>query len=506
MRGNSSSRILDWVERTGNRLPDPAIHFLIALVSVWIFSAALAPVDFGLTDPRTGAPLRVMNQLTPAALVKSLESAVSTYVAFPPLGVVLVMALGVGVAEHSGLLAAALQRILHFAPAQFLTPMVVAATVLGAIAGDATLLVMAPLGGAAFYAAGRHPLAGVMAGFSANMMLIAGFLPSGIDVVIQGFTQKAAQILDPSRMVNPLCNWAFMAVAGVLTTLAIWCAIDRIVEPRLALNAVDGDPADLPRVKPLCERDQGALRRSLFAAAAVALLIAAAAYPASSPLRAADGSLTGMGAPLMKSIVPLALLLTLIPGITYGYSSGSMSSHKDVIRAMSRTLSSMGYYMVMVFFAAQFIRGFGESNLGALIALKGGHALKALALPPLATLTGLIALAGLINVMVASASAKWAMLSPIFVPMLMTAGISPEATQLAYRIGDSPTNILTPLNPYFPLVVAFSARYVRNTGIGTIISLALPIAALCAAAYLTLLAAFLTLGLPIGIQAPLAYP
>jgi p-aminobenzoyl-glutamate transporter AbgT len=272
----------------------------------------------------------------------------------------------------------------------------------------------------------------------ANNFLVATVAPTGLDMVLQAFTQKAAQILDPSRTVNPLCNWVFMVAAAVAATLTCWLVIDRVVEPRLARVPVDGDPVDLPAVEQL--------------------------------------------------------------------SSGRVTGHKDVIRAMSQTMSSMGYFMVLVFFAAQFIRAFAESNLGALVALEGGLALKALALPSLVTMGGMIGLTAVINVLVASASAKWAMLSSIFVPMLMTAGISPEATQLAYRIGDSPSNILTPLNYQFPLVLAFSARYVRGVGIGTIISLCLPIAGACFLVFVLLLAAFWVLGVPLGLQAPYLYP
>jgi aminobenzoyl-glutamate transport protein len=506
MKSRNGNRLLDWVEHVGNRMPDPAIHFLIALSVVWILSAALSPIDFGVADPRTGQPLRVVNQLTPAAVTSTLQNVVSSYTGFPPLGVILVLALGVGVAEHSGLLGAGLHRLLAVAPKSLLTPMVAVATILAGLTSDAALLVMAPLGGAAFYAAGRHPVAGVLAGYWSNMMLIAAFLPNGFDVVLQGFTEKAAQILAPARVVNPLCNWTFTATAAVLTTLGCWFVIDRIVEPRLAGTPVDGDPANLPQVRTPCTREDRALRWAVCAAIAVLGLIAAAAAPSSSPFRGPDGTLTGTGAPLMKSIVPLALILTVLPGMVYGLVSGSMTSHRDVIRAMSKNVSSMGYYMVLVFFASQFIRGFSESNLGALIAIKGGIALKAMALPPLLTLAGLIGLTSLVDLVVASASAKWAMLAPIFVPMLMTAGISPEITQLAYRIGDSPTNILTPLSPYFPLVIAFCARYVRGTGIGTIISLSIPFAAVCMAAYVLELGLFWTFGVPFGIQAPRLYP
>lgn len=499
MQRSAGARFLDWVERTGNRLPDPAVHFLIALSAVWILSAVLAPMDFGVIDPRSGAPMRVINQLTLTALAKTFEGMVGAFVGFPPLGVVLVAGLGVGVAEHSGLVGAALQRMLHSAPANLLTPILVSLTLFASSAGDSALLVLAPLGGAAFYAAGRHPIAGIMAAFTANMMLIAPFLPTGIDVVLQGISQKSAQVLEPARQVNPLCNWWFCAGAGVLTTLVCWFVIDRIVEPRLSGSKVDGDPAGLPSLKPLSAREHRGLWLALATTAGFTALAVAACAPASSPFRAPDGSLTGTGSPLIHSLVPILLILTAMPGIVYGYATGAFGNHRGVIKAMATTMSSLGYYLVMVFFAAQFIRSFNESNVGALIALQGGLALKSLALPPMLTLVALIGFTSIVNLLMASASAKWAMLGPVFVPMLMTAGITPETTQLAYRIGDSPTNILTPLNPYFPLVVAFCARYVRGTGMGTIISLALPLAGACMAAYLIQLWIFWTLGLPFGI-------
>lgn len=506
MQRNWGGRLLDWVERNGNRLPDPTMHFVIALALVWIASAALAPVDFHLTDPRTGAPLHILNQLSAKAITQTLQTAVATYVSFPPLGVILVASLGIGIAEHSGLVAAALKSLLAIMPRSLLAPMVIGVTILVSVASDAALLVMVPLGGVAFYAAGRHPVAGLLAAYAANMMLVSHLVPSGVDVVMQGFTEKAAQILVPGREVSPLCNWGFTAVAAVLTVLAGWYVIEKVVEPRLAGTAVDGDPAGLPGTDPLSARERSALRYALLAGAAIAALLIFSAWPATSPLRAPDGSLTGMGSPLLRSIVAIVLVLTSIPGVIYGGLTGAYASHKDLVRAMTKTMSSMGYYMVMVFFASQFVRAFAESNLGALIAIKGGLTLKSMALPPLVTLAGLVGLTSLIDLVVASASAKWAMLAPIFVPMLMTAGLSPEVAQLAYRIGDSPSNLLSPLNPYFPLAAAFASRYVRNIGIGTIISLMLPFGVTMMAVYLAELAAFWLLRLPIGVSAPYFHP
>ncbi|HCA59080.1 MAG TPA: hypothetical protein DEP46_13990 [Blastocatellia bacterium] len=216
--------------------------------------------------------------------------------------------------------------------------------------------------------------------------------------------------------------------------------------------------------------------------------------------------LTASSAPLMLSIVPLIFLLFIIPGIVYGYVAGTVKDHRDIIAGMSKSMSTMGYYIVLAFFAALFIAAFGQSNLGALIALKGANALQALALPPQITIIGIIFLTAFVNLLIGSASAKWALLAPIFVPLLMQLGMSPELAQAAYRIGDSTTNIITPLMPYFPLVVVFAQRYVKGTGIGTLISMMLPFTIAFMITWIVFLLIYWALGIPLGLQAPYTYP
>jgi aminobenzoyl-glutamate transport protein len=506
MTDTRAARFLNWVERVGNRLPDPAIHFLVALLATWALSALLAGVDFGVVDPRTGRPLEIVNQLSPLSLTAFMSNMVGAYVSFPPLGIVLVMVLGVGIAEHSGLVGAALRQLMVVTPRRLLTPLAAFAGILGHAMGDAGLIVLAPLAGAMFYANGRHPLAGIVTVFAADGMFVANFVPTAIEPLLAGFTQSAAQIVDPARTVNPLANMWFSITAGVIGVPITWWITDRILEPKLAATPVDGDPDQLPKVEPVTR----AATRALLAAGAVGLimvaLLVAAMLPASSPLRAPDGTLSGKGAPLMAAIIPIMFLFTSVPGTVYGYMSGSITSHRDVIAAMTKAMSTMAYYLVMVFFAAIFLYAFGKSNIGALIALKGGAWLKALGMPALITLGGAVVLTTGLNLLMASASAKWAMLGPIVVPMLMTAGIAPEVTQAAFRIGDSPTNITSPLNPYFPLVVAFCARYVRGTGIGTVISLTLPYAITYAVVLVAVLAVFWTFGIPLGVQSAYLYP
>jgi len=513
-----SQRALDLVEWLGNKLPDPAVLFVIALGLTWLISAALAPVEFEELDPRTvvkgpsgetvsAAPIRVKSQLSGEALVTFLARMVKTFVEFPPLGVVLVALLGVGVAEQTGFINAGLKALLRVTSRRYLTPMVLLVAILSHSTGDAGYVLVIPLGGIIYAAAGRHPLAGIGAtfagvsgGFSAN------FLPSLLDPLLQGFTQSAAQILAPERTVNPLCNWYFTSCSCVLVIAVGWFVTDRIVEPRLRAVAVDGDLAALPRLDDLSGSERRGLWLGLGAMGLGLGVLGLTAAPSDSPFRSPAGALTAHGAPLMDSIVPLIFLLFMVPGVVYGYATGTVKGHRDIISGMSKTMSTMGYYLVMAFAAAQFTYVFRESNVGALLALKGARWLEGLGLPGQATIVGIVLLSSVVNLLVGSASAKWALLGPIFVPMLMEVGLSPELTQAAYRVGDSSTNIITPLLPYFPLIVVYCQRYVKGTGIGTLVSLMLPYSVSFLATWTVFLLVYWGLGLPLGLQASYVYP
>jgi aminobenzoyl-glutamate transport protein len=487
--------------------------FVWALLITWVLSAVLSTVEFQEIDPRTlgknERPIEIHNQLTGQALTTFLTRLVKTFTDFPPLGVVLVALLGVGVAEHTGFINAVLKGMLAFTPRALLTPMLILVGIVSHSAGDTGYVLVIPLGGVIFAAAGRHPLAGIAAAFaSVSGGFSANFLPSGLDPLLQGFTEAAAKIIDPERLVNPLCNYYFTTSSSLLIIGLGWFITDYIIEPRLNRSTtVDGDPADVPEMGALSLDERRGLIAGLLAAAVGLALLALAALPQDSPLRSRSGSLTAHGAPLMEAIVPLIFLLFLFPGIVYGYVAGTVKSHRDVIKGMSKSMSTMGYYLVLAFFAAQFTFAFRESNLGALLAIKGANVLKALDMPAEATIVGIIGITTLVNLLIGSASAKWALLGPIFVPMLMQLGLSPELTQAAYRVGDSSTNIITPLMPYFPLVVVFAQRYVKGTGIGTMIALMIPYSL----AFLSLWTVWLLIywqafGLPLGLEAPYVYP
>ncbi|MDC0161037.1 AbgT family transporter [Gemmatimonadales bacterium] len=500
-------RFLNAIELIGNKLPDPAVLFVMSLFLVWGLSGLMSGMAFTEIDPRSGDPISVTNLLTGRGMATFLAGMVQTFTAFPPLGVVLVAMLGIGVAEHGGYINAGLRIVLGVTPKALLTPMLILVAIVSHTATDAGYVLVIPIGGVIYYAAGRHPLAGIAAAFAGvSGGFSANFIPSGFDPLLQGFTQGAAQLIDPAILVNPLCNWFFTSASSVLIVLVGWYLTDRVVEPRLQATNVDADPSDMPEMREIGQREQLAFwAASGVMAAGIAFLWLAAAPPA-SPLRSPDGELAAFSAPLMQSIVPLIFLLFMIPGTVYGYMAGTFKESKDVIDAMTTSMQQMAYYIVMAFFCALFISAFGTSNLGALLAVKGANFLQGLALPAGFTIVGIIVLTGFVNLAVGSGSAKWALLAPIFVPMLMQLGISPELTQAAYRVGDSTTNIITPLMPYFPLVVVYCQRYVKSLGIGTLVSIMLPYSIFFMVLWSGFLLAYWGLGIPLGLQAPYTYP
>ena len=501
------TRILDGIERAGNKLPDPAILFLLALVITWVVSALLAPMTFSAIDPRTGEAVVVKNLLSGREFTEFMAQMVQIFVAFPPLGVVLVAMLGIGVAEHTGFINVALRALLSFTKRWLLTPMVIMVGIVSHTAVDAGYVLVVPLGGIIFYAAGRHPLAGIAAAFAGvSGGFSANFVPSALDPMLAGITQAGVQVLDTELLVNPLNNYYFTAISSLLIIALGWVLTDKVVEPRLRNTPLDGDLDALPKMEPLQPAERRALRWALLSMGATLVVIALTAIPGGSAWRDTAGDLASPAAPLMRSIVPLIFLLFVIPGIVFGYASGSVKNHRDIVQGMSKAMSDMGYYMVMAFFAAQFIFAFAQSNLGALIAIEGANFLRSLGMPAQVTLIGIVLVTGLVNLLVGSASAKWALLAPILVPMLMSLGISPDLTQAAYRVGDSATNIITPLMPYFPLIVVFCKRYVSSAGIGTLVAMMLPYSVVFLVAWTGFLLLYWTIGIPLGIQASYTYP
>lgn len=503
MTVTTSEKWIRRLEAAGDRLPDPAALFLAFLALVIAASAALAPVDFGVVDPRSGAPLSVVDLTRGAALVDLFADATQTFTGFRPLGVVIVVMLGVGVADHAGLVQASLRAILRGVPRGLLTPAVLVAGLLSHVAGDAGFVLVIPVAARLFRAAGRHPIAGLAAGFAGvSGAFSAGFLPSSLDPLLAGITTQAGRVVASDLVVNPLCNLWFTTTSSGWIVLFGWWLTDRVIEPALADVVVDG-PDEV-------ERDHHDDRRGLTAAGVVGALVIAALValtaPAGSPLRDATGSPWGADAPLMAALVPVIALAFGLPGVAFGVVTGAVRSHRDVVDGMRRGVEGLAGYLVMAFFAAQFVEAFSRSNLGALLSIQGAAALAAWHVPVPATLVGLIGLTAGLDLLIGSASAKWAMVGPVLVPMLMRAGVSPELTQAAYRIGDSAANIVTPLMPYFPLVLGYARRHASGVGTGTLIGQMVPYFFVFLAVWTAWLMVFLAFGWPLGLGGGLTWP
>lgn len=498
-RHSALDRALDAIERVGNRLPDPVTLFVILTVLVMLGSAVAAQFGLSVTKPGSDEVIRAVSLLSADSLRSWIVEAPKHFAAFPPLATVLVAMLGVGVAERTGLLAALMGRLVASTPRLLLTPIIVFIGVLSNVASDVGYVVVIPLAAMLFAASGRHPVAGLAAafagvsgGFSANLLV------STLDPMLAGLSQAAANIIDPKYQVTAVANYTFMAASTVIVATLGWFVTERIVEPRLPAwsGQAEGEADD-----GLNAHDSAAQRRGMRAAGAtfavVLGLLLWATVPEGALLRNPEtGSL--VPSPLINGVVMLIMLVFLLPGIAYGIAAGSIRSDRDVASAMSKSMSGMGYYLVLAFFASQFIALFAQSKLALIMAVNGAELLRSIGLAGTPLLLLFVLLTAFINLFIGSASAKWALLAPIFVPMLMLMGFSPEATQMAYRIGDSVTNIVTPLMVYFPMVLVVAKRYLPQYGLGNLIALMLPYSVVFALGWSLMMVVWLGLELPLG--------
>ncbi len=516
-----SKSLFDRIERVGNALPDPMTLFVIGTVLVfaasWLVSLTGHESRLVLEGEETArSTAQAWNLASQEGLRWLLDNLVRIFTGFAPLGLVLVAAIGISVAERSGLITAALKMILLVVPPSLLTPATFFAGVMSSMAVDAGYIVLPPLAAAIYRAVGRSPLvglaavfAGVASGFNANLLI------TGIDPLVAGLTQAGAQILDPNKVVNPASNYYFMIASTFLVTLVGWVVTVWLVEPRLARKSPEeggpGTPEGVERFQMELSPEEG--RGLVWALVAglvtMAVLWVSFHYPFGF-LHDPEGTIgTGPGqrpfATWVSNIVPLLLLIFVIPGLAFGIASGSIRSDKDVVRMMSEYMGLLGNYIVLAFFAAVFIACFDKSELGKMLAIEGGILLRALDLSPAALMVGFILLIAFLNLFIGSMSAKWAMLAPVFVPMLMAAGISPELTQVAYRIGDSVTNSITPLNTYLIIVLAYMQQFAPKSGMGSLIALMLPYSIALLIAWSLMLVLWILLGLPLGIEGPLTY-
>ncbi len=501
------SRALGVVERVGNKLPDPAVLFFYLILVVWLCSAIFSAFEVSVVDAKNET-IAIKNLLSGQAFSEFFSKMVGIFTGFHPLGVVLVAMLGVGVADYSGYINAGLRLMLSVTPIKLLTPVVIFVGIVSHTAADAGYVLVIPLAGIIFHAAGRHPLAGIAAAFAGvSGGFSANFIPSSIDPLLQGFTQTAARIADENIVLNPLNNWYFTSASTVLIVILGWLITDKVVEPRLKNTALDEleDDGSNNSMGKIEAHEKRAFWVSTAAMLVLLVGLFAWAFPADSSLRNENGELTGPGAPLMAAIVTIIFVVFVVPGVVYGFMSGTYKTSADVIKSMSKAMSSMSYYMVLAFFCAIFIYAFNESKMGAVLAIKGANLIKAMEFGPGVSIVLVILLTAFVNLFIGSASAKWGLLAPILVPMFMALGISPDFTQAAYRVGDSVSNIITPLMVYFPLIVIFCQKYVKSTGIGSLTAMMLPYSIVFTLAWTVFLLIYWQLGFSLGLEATYEY-
>ncbi|MGD1712195.1 AbgT family transporter [Hydrocoleum sp. CS-953] len=486
---------LIFIEKAGNKLPDPITLFFYLSVAVIVISAIANLINLSAVNPTSKETIEAVSLLTPDGIRKIVTKTVSNFVNFPPLGTVLVAMLGVGVAESTGLISALLRQVVLVAPAKFITPVIVFCGVMSNIASDAGYVVLTPLAALIFLAYKRHPIAGLAAGFAGvSGGYSANLLVSSIDPLLAGITESSAQLINPEYTVNPTVNYYFMVVSTFVITLVGWYITDKIVEPRL--GEYNGQ-INSEEMEYLTTAEQKGLRWAGYSLLAFVAFLLILVLPPEGILRDPE-TLTIIPSPFFNGIVPIIMLGFIIPGIAYGKGAGTIQSDKDIAKGMSEAMSIMGYYIALSFFAAQFVAYFNWTNLGIILAINGANFLKATGFTGLPLLISFIIVSGLINLFFASASSKWTMIAPIFVPMLMLVGYSPEFTQMAYRIGDSTTNIITPLMGYFPIIVAFAQRYDKNAGMGTLIATMLPYSLAFLLSWSALFIFWFIFGIPIG--------
>lgn len=499
-------KFLDSVERVGNKLPHPVTIFLMFSLAVMIIShiAALSGVkiDFTMIDRKTHevkeVTIQAISLLNPDGIRYMFSSAVKNFTGFAPLGTVLVAMLGVGVAEGTGLISAMLRKLVLSTPKKLITMVVVFAGIMSNIASDAGYVVLVPLGAIVFLSFGRHPLAGLAAafagvsgGFSANLLV------GTVDPLLGGISTEAARFITPGYTVEPTANWYFMIASTFIITLLGTYVTEKIVEPRL--GTYKGEVvADIDEIS--TEEKQG-LKLAGISLVLFIIAISLLVVPKGAILRDPSTGEIGGHSPFMSGLVPIIMLFFLVPGIVYGIGAKTIKSDKDIVNAMSKAMSTMGGYLVLSFVASQFVAYFSYTKLGVILAVKGADFLKSTGMTGLPMIIGFIIVSAFINLFIGSASAKWAIMAPVFIPMLMRIGYSPEFTQVAYRIGDSTTNIISPLMSYFAVIVAFAQKYDKKIGIGTLISTMVPYSIAFLIGWTILLIIWFITGAPIGPDA-----
>ncbi|SDG67525.1 AbgT family transporter [Planococcus liqunii] len=463
-------RFLNVVEKLGNKLPDPFMIFVYLAVAVMIASFIFSMFNASVVHPGTGETLAIQNLLSWAGLQYIITSMLENFTGFAPLGTVLAIMLGIGLAEKVGLLEIAIRKTILKAPPALVTYAIAFVGIMGNIASDAAQILIPPLAAMVFYKIGRHPLAGLAVGFaSAGAGFTANLLIVGTDALLSGISTEAAAILDPSVIVTPADNWYFNMISVFVLTIVAALITEKIIEPKLGKYegdmVIDVDAEEHPKA------NKGLRNAGLAALAYLAVLALLIFLPGSS-LRNEEGGL--IPSPFLTGIVPIIFGLFIVLGVAYGKTVGAIKSSRDAVGFMSESIKDMSGFIVLIFAASQFIAYFTWTNIGTWVAVNGAELLTQINFTGIYLIVGYILFTAMLNFLISSGSAKWALEAPVFIPLFMQLGYHPGFTQMAYRIGDSSTNIVTPLNPYFIVVLSFMREYDKKAGMGTLISLMIP--------------------------------
>ncbi len=508
VRNGPLQRFLNIVETVGNKLPHPVTLFAILALAVILLSAVLSPLGISVEHPgEAGEMVEIKNLLSKEGIQYIFTNMTNNFIGFAPLGVVLITMLGIGVAERTGLISALLRGFVLSVPPRFITLGLVFAGVMSSVASDAGYVVLPPLGALLFAAIGRHPLAGLAAafagvsgGFSANLLL------SGTDAMLGEMTIAGAAVIDPAYAegMNVAMNYFFIIVSTfILTFIGAWVT-ERVVEPRL--GEYKGEYKE--KVEKLTKIEKKGMIWAAVSLVAALILTALLILPEGAPMRGDTGDPVQdiIQSPFMSSLVPIIAILFFVPGLVYGQVTKVIKNDKDVAAQMSDTMASMGMFIVLAFTAGQFVAFFNESNLGLVLGVFGAEFLQSINLSGVPLILTFILITAFINLFIGSASAKWAMMAPIFVPIMMQLGYSPELTQMAYRIADSSTNIISPLMTYFAIIIAFVQKYDKKMGIGTLISTMLPYSIYFLIGWTIILVVWMLFGIDLGPGSGIHYP
>lgn len=498
-------RLLNGVERVGNKLPDPVtifvmLWFVVIILSAIVANSGVTAVHPGQIDEETGKNLVVsgVNLLSKEQLQLFLANVVTNFTSFAPLGLVLVTMLGAGLAEKSGYMEAVMKSSVTKVPKSFLTGAIIFIGIMSNAVADAGFVVLPPLAALVFLGVGRHPLvglfagyAGVAAGFSSNLIVCM------LDVLIAGFTIPAAQIIDPNYVGTPAMNWYFLMASTVMLTVLGAFVTERYLAPRFEGSSFEVGDSDV--TTELTPREKKAMKTATIGLLIGVLVVVALCIGPNAFMKDPEtGSLLSANATLMKGMVPIITVLFFIPGLTYGVVNKTIKNDKDLAAILYESMAGMGSYIVLAFAAGQFLALFNASNMSSLLSIKGAKWLEGIGLSGPGLIVAFILFAAFINMFVGSASAKWAIMAPIFVPMFLLLGYDPALTQVAYRIGDSITNPISPLFTYFPVLLAFAKKYDKDIGIGTVMASMMPYSIVFGIAWIILLVIFMVAGLPLG--------